>query len=308
MPDGTGPVAILTSWCGGNTGTRATGYRRQTKENIVSREQDRLFTRNLIAVLAALVGVTLVLIIAVNIAFDEGRQGPTAVERERAAQRLAPVGQVRVAPIQAQQPPAAPAAGSAASAEPPAQPPSPEQTTTQPGQASPAASGDAAADAAAAEPSADSATPADGSQRQPDTSTAADAAPAEAADDTSESGAGGNGGAEQTPAEPAGEGAAQPAPEASAPTAPPTEDLAAGRALAEGMCNVCHANRFLNSPQLGDRTAWKPRLKRDLATMVRHVQEGYGNMPPQGAFGTREEIRKAILWMVEEETGLEVQR
>lgn len=273
----------------------------------MSREQDRLFIRNFIAVLAGLVGVTLMLIIAVNIAFDQSEQGPTAVERDRAAQRLAPAGQVRVAPIQAQEP-AAPAAGRAASAEPPAQPPAREQTTTQRVPDSPAAPGETAADAAAAESSADSSTPADGSQRQPDTSTAADAAPAEAADDTSESGAGGNGGAEQTPAEPAGEGAAQPAAAASAPTAPPTEALAAGKALAEGMCNVCHANRFLNSPQVGNPTAWKPRLERDLATLVRHVQNGYGNMPPQSAFGTTEEIRKAILWMVEEETGLEVKR
>ncbi|HKK23081.1 MAG TPA: c-type cytochrome, partial [Pseudohaliea sp.] len=230
----------------------------------MSREQDRLFIRNFMAVLAALVGVTLVLIIAVNIAFDQSQEGPTAVERERAAQRLQPVGQVRVAPAQTQ-PPAAPDAGTAPPGEPAAQPPSPEQTAT------PAQSGAATARAPAA---------------------GAGAAP------SGDTAAGANGDTTATTAEPeppAGEGAAaaQQAPPEATPAAAPAEDLAAGQALAEGMCNVCHANQFLNSPQLGDRTAWKPRLQRDLPTMVRHVQQGYGNMPPQGAFGTREEIRKA---------------
>jgi cytochrome c5 len=62
----------------------------------------------------------------------------------------------------------------------------------------------------------------------------------------------------------------------------------------------------MNAPAVGDKDAWAPRIEAGMATLVDHVANGFGNMPPQGGQASEEEIRAALTWMIEEETGLQI--
>jgi cytochrome c5 len=79
-----------------------------------------------------------------------------------------------------------------------------------------------------------------------------------------------------------------------------------GEAVVQNVCIACHQGGFQNAPAIGDAEGWKPRADKGLATLVDHVQNGFGNMPAQGGSASEEEIRRAILWMLEDETGVEV--
>lgn len=79
-----------------------------------------------------------------------------------------------------------------------------------------------------------------------------------------------------------------------------------GEQVVQAVCIACHQGGFMNAPAVGDKEGWAPRAEKGLSTLVDHVQNGFGNMPAQGASASEEEIRKAVLWMLEEETGVEV--
>ena len=79
-----------------------------------------------------------------------------------------------------------------------------------------------------------------------------------------------------------------------------------GEAVVQNVCIACHQGGFQNAPAIGDKEGWQPRAQKGLATLTDHVQNGFGNMPAQGGSASEEEIRRAILWMLEEETGVEV--
>lgn len=79
-----------------------------------------------------------------------------------------------------------------------------------------------------------------------------------------------------------------------------------GEAVVQNVCIACHQGGFQNAPAIGDEEGWKPRADKGLATLVDHVKNGFGNMPAQGGSASEKEIRRAIKWMIEEETGLEV--
>jgi len=79
-----------------------------------------------------------------------------------------------------------------------------------------------------------------------------------------------------------------------------------GQAVVQNVCIACHQGGFQNAPAIGDKEGWKPRADKGLSTLASHVKNGFGNMPAQGGAASDEEIRRAIKWMLEEETGLEV--
>lgn len=85
-----------------------------------------------------------------------------------------------------------------------------------------------------------------------------------------------------------------------------SDEPRSGEAVVQNVCIACHQGGFQNAPAIGDAADWKPRADKGLATLVDHVQNGFGNMPAQGGSASEEEIRRAILWMLEEETGVEV--
>lgn len=79
-----------------------------------------------------------------------------------------------------------------------------------------------------------------------------------------------------------------------------------GEEVTQALCIACHQGNFQNAPAVGDADAWEERIGKGWETLVSHVANGFGNMPAQGGAASEEEIRAAIEYMVEEETGLDV--
>jgi cytochrome c5 len=52
-------------------------------------------------------------------------------------------------------------------------------------------------------------------------------------------------------------------------------------------CATCHEAGVLGAPKMGDKAAWGARMKaQGLPTLVKHVKEGYKNMPARGLCNT----------------------
>ncbi|WP_440996301.1 c-type cytochrome [Arhodomonas sp. SL1] len=77
-------------------------------------------------------------------------------------------------------------------------------------------------------------------------------------------------------------------------------DLAAGEEVAMRVCAACHQTGAAGAPVFGDEEAWAPRAEKDLATLVDHSVNGFNAMPPQGNMASEEEIRQAVLWMLDD--------
>jgi cytochrome c5 len=72
-----------------------------------------------------------------------------------------------------------------------------------------------------------------------------------------------------------------------------------GREVVEAQCAKCHGAGIGGAPKIGDRKAWRPRLKHGVDALVRSAIRGHGGMPPRGdkADLTDAELRNAILYM-----------
>jgi cytochrome c5 len=64
-------------------------------------------------------------------------------------------------------------------------------------------------------------------------------------------------------------------------------------------CVKCHEDGVGGAPRIGDRTAWIPRLKQGVDSLVRSAINGHGGMPPRGGMAnlTDSELRSAIVYM-----------
>lgn len=47
-------------------------------------------------------------------------------------------------------------------------------------------------------------------------------------------------------------------------------------------CRNCHVNDATGAPLTGDIAAWQPRMEQGMDTVLQHVIDGYGGMPPLG--------------------------
>lgn len=83
-------------------------------------------------------------------------------------------------------------------------------------------------------------------------------------------------------------------------------EVRSGEQITQALCIACHQGNFLNAPGIGDVDGWNERIGKGWETLVDNVVNGYGNMPAQGAGATEDEIRAAIEWMIETETGLTI--
>jgi hypothetical protein len=61
----------------------------------------------------------------------------------------------------------------------------------------------------------------------------------------------------------------------------------------------CHETGVGGAPRIGDRSAWLPRLKLGLDTLILSAINGHGGMPPRGGAAdlTDPEIRSAVVYM-----------
>lgn len=53
-------------------------------------------------------------------------------------------------------------------------------------------------------------------------------------------------------------------------------------ALYQRSCQACHAVAATGAPLTGDDSAWAPRLAQGMDTLLNHVVDGFGGMPPLG--------------------------
>jgi len=72
-----------------------------------------------------------------------------------------------------------------------------------------------------------------------------------------------------------------------------------GEQVVQAQCAKCHETGVGGAPRIGDRTAWLPRLKLGLDTLIRSAINGHGGMPPRGGAAdlTDPEMRSAVVYM-----------
>jgi cytochrome c5 len=75
--------------------------------------------------------------------------------------------------------------------------------------------------------------------------------------------------------------------------------------VVEMQCVTFHRDGVGWARKIGDRSAWTPRLKQGLYTVVASAIHGHGAMPPSGGMAdlTDVEIRSAIIYMFNFGTG-----
>jgi len=115
---------------------------------------------------------------------------------------------------------------------------------------------------------------------------AASAAPAEAAPPAAE------------PAAPAVEALA----EAATPAGGPGVDLARGQEVYQTACMACHVAGVAGAPKLGDTAAWAPRIAQGSEALLNSAINGKGAMPPKGGRVdlADSDIAAAVAYMVKE--------
>jgi cytochrome c5 len=74
----------------------------------------------------------------------------------------------------------------------------------------------------------------------------------------------------------------------------------AAEAVYNGVCAACHANGTLGAPVTDDTAAWEERVQKGMETLVDHSYDGYNQMPAQKGAASREEIERAINYMLEQ--------
>jgi cytochrome c5 len=55
-----------------------------------------------------------------------------------------------------------------------------------------------------------------------------------------------------------------------------------GEEVVKAVCSMCHAAGLMESPKIGDKGQWGPRIAQGYETLVQHAIQGIRNMPPKG--------------------------
>jgi len=55
-----------------------------------------------------------------------------------------------------------------------------------------------------------------------------------------------------------------------------------GEEVVKAVCSMCHGAGLMNSPKIGDKEAWKPRVAQGYDTLVSHAVQGIRAMPAKG--------------------------
>jgi cytochrome c5 len=73
-----------------------------------------------------------------------------------------------------------------------------------------------------------------------------------------------------------------------------------GKAVYDKVCVACHQVSVADSPRLGDKAAWAPRIQTGMDALVQSVLKGKGAMPPKAGNPalTEAEARAAVEFMV----------
>jgi len=79
-------------------------------------------------------------------------------------------------------------------------------------------------------------------------------------------------------------------------------DPAAGQAVYQQRCRLCHDRGMMGAPRLGDRAAWEARLARGEEALLQSVIRGLKAMPPRGGCRscTDRELADALAYMLKQ--------
>ena len=77
-------------------------------------------------------------------------------------------------------------------------------------------------------------------------------------------------------------------------------DAAAGEAVYNRVCKMCHNSGMMGAPKLGDRAAWSPRIEQGTSKLTEHAITGIRKMPARGTCKTcsDEDIANAVAYMM----------
>ena len=77
-------------------------------------------------------------------------------------------------------------------------------------------------------------------------------------------------------------------------------DAAAGEAVYNHVCKMCHNSGMMGAPKLGDRAAWSARIEQGAAKLTQNAINGIRKMPARGTCKTcsDEDIANAVAYMM----------
>ena len=77
-------------------------------------------------------------------------------------------------------------------------------------------------------------------------------------------------------------------------------DAAAGEAVYNRVCKMCHGSGMMGAPKLGDRTAWSARIEQGASKLTQNAINGIRKMPARGTCKScsDEDIANAVAYML----------
>jgi len=73
-----------------------------------------------------------------------------------------------------------------------------------------------------------------------------------------------------------------------------------GKQIVDQTCAACHGTGVMGAPKIGNKGDWEPRIKKGVATLLKHAENGFKNMPARGGKSslTNEDLKHAIAYML----------
>jgi cytochrome c5 len=78
-----------------------------------------------------------------------------------------------------------------------------------------------------------------------------------------------------------------------------------GEQIAQKNCALCHSSGMMNSPKIGDKEQWAPRIAQGKEMLVNNAIKGIGVMPAKGGNTSLSdaEVAAAVVWMANSSGG-----
>ena len=78
-----------------------------------------------------------------------------------------------------------------------------------------------------------------------------------------------------------------------------------GEKIAQKNCALCHASGMMNSPKIGDKEQWAPRIAQGKEMLVNNAIQGIRTMPAKGGNPSLSdaEVAAAVVWMANSSGG-----
>lgn len=79
-----------------------------------------------------------------------------------------------------------------------------------------------------------------------------------------------------------------------------SEDAGPGQQVFTAVCATCHVSGLMQSPKLGSKEDWAPRIEKGIDTLYDHAINGFKNMPARGGKKdlSDDDVKAAVDYMV----------